>query len=87
MGSGMWVGGVSKGRSCKGLLLCRAFYRISEWETGKAGDWNGQGRSRWSAYAGPCSHSHLIRDGFFLVSPCVTLSLFFLGSPKVETLR
>ena len=24
MESGMWVGGVSKGRSCKGLLLCRA---------------------------------------------------------------
>ena len=29
----------------------------------------------------------LIPDGFFLVSPCVTLSLFLLGSPKVETLR
>ena len=28
-----------------------------------------------------------IPDGFFLVSPCVTLSLFLLGSPKVETLR
>ena len=36
---------------------------------------------------GPCSHAHLIPDGFFLVSLCVTLSLFFLGSPKVETLR
>ena len=24
MDSGMWVGGVSKGRSYKGLLLCRA---------------------------------------------------------------
>ena len=24
MESGMWVGGVSKGRSSKGLLLCRA---------------------------------------------------------------
>ena len=86
MESGMWVGGVSKGRSCKGLLLCRALGSAG-WETGKAGDWNGQGRSRLSAYAGPCSHAHLIPDGFLLVSPCVTVSLFFLGSPKIETLR
>ena len=29
----------------------------------------------------------LISDGFFLVSLCVNISLFLLGSPKVETLR
>ena len=79
----MWVGGVSKGRSCKGLLLCRALGSASG-RLGRQGIGMGKGvrvGQRTLALV------HLIPDGTFLVSPCVTLSLFFLGSPKVETLR
>ena len=81
MESGMWVGGVSKGRSCKGLLLCRALSSAC----GRLGR-QGIGMSK-GVRVRLVPTPILIPDGFLLVSPCVTLSLFLLGSPKVETLR
>ena len=86
MESGMWVGGVSKGRSCKGLLLCRALSSACG-RLGRQGIGMGKGVRVGQRTLALVPTPILIPDVFFLVSPCVTLSLFLLGSPKVETLR
>ena len=80
---GVWSGACdegwrrsAQGRSGKRLL----FYRVLGSASGRLGikrDWDWQGRSRWSAYAGPCSHAILVPGGFPLVSPCVTLCSLF----------
>ena len=85
MESATWVGGVSKGRSGKRLLLCRALGSASG-RLGRQGIGMGKGvrvRQRTLALVPTPIRSLKV---FFLVSPCLTLSLF-LGSPKVETLR
>ena len=81
MESGMWVGGVSKGRSCKGLLLCRGLGSASG-RLGRQGIGMGKGVRVGQRTLALVPHAHLIPDGFFLVSPCVTLSLFFWVAPR-----
>ena len=78
--------GVSKGRSRKGLLLCRALSSACG-RLGRQGIGMGKGVRVGQRTLALVPTPILIPDGFFLVSPCVTLSLFLLGSPKVDTLR
>ena len=81
MESGMWVEDVSKGRSGKGLLLFRALGSAS----GRLGRQRiGMGKGvrvgqRTLALVPTPIRSLTV---FFLVSPCVTLSLFFWVAPR-----
>ena len=77
MESGMWVGGVSKGRSCKGLLLCRALSSACG-RLGRQGIGMGKGVRVGQRTLALVPTPILIPDGFFPGLPvCDPLSFSF----------